>query len=315
MFNKNKSENRPTLFQGVWAAAVTPHRRKGFEADYAGMLELVDKLSRSGVDGIVLLGSTGEFLNIQPAERQRLVHLAVKRSRVPVVVGVGHSTLDAAVQLGEAAVNSDVAGLLLMPPYFYRYGEEQILEFYRMFAVAIGGALPILLYNIPAFANPLSVRVARELLLSGDFAGIKDSSGDPAFFDAMADLRREFPFSLLCGNDRLIAHAHRAGCDGVVSGIASAVPELIVAFRRALNQSDEVRAKELEVYLGEFIDWIERFPVPVGISAAVEARGAKVGPPAIPLTGAQDDALEEFRAWFTAWLPRIEQLKNARSTS
>jgi hypothetical protein len=55
----------PNPFTGVWAAAVTPHRGHKFEADYAGMLELVDKLGRSGVDGIVLLGATGEFLNIQ----------------------------------------------------------------------------------------------------------------------------------------------------------------------------------------------------------------------------------------------------------
>lgn len=315
MSNTAKSEPPPALFQGVWAAAVTPHRRKGFEADYAGMLELVDKLSRSGVDGIVLLGSTGEFLNIQPAERQRLVHLAVKRSRVPVIVGVSHSTLDSAVQLAEAAVDSGVAGLLLMPPYFYRYQEPQILEFYRLFALAIGGALPILIYNIPAFANPLSVRMAQELLLTGDFAGIKDSSGDPAFFDALAQLRRHHPFTLLCGNDRLISHAHRAGCDGFVSGIATAVPELIVALHRALNQHDEPRVLNLESHLHQFIEWIERFPVPVGISAAVEARGLNVGPPAIPLTAVQDDDLEAFKTWFKNWLPHVEQLNNARSSS
>jgi dihydrodipicolinate synthase/N-acetylneuraminate lyase len=301
----DNSAPSPNLFQGVWAAAVTPHRRHGFEADYAGMLELVDKLGRSGVDGIVLLGSTGEFLHVQPAERQRLVHLAVKRSRVPVVVGVGHSTLDAAIQLGEAAVNSNVAGLLLMPPYFYRYSEEQVMEFFRLFSVAIGGALPILLYNIPAFANPISLPMARELLLSGDFAGIKDSSGDPAFFDSLATLRKEHPFALLCGNDRLIPHAHQAGSDGLVSGVASAVPELIVALDRALNQRDQPRIQELQAHLSAFIEWIERFPVPVGISAAVEWRGLKVGPAAIPLTAAQDDALEEFKSWFANWLPTI----------
>jgi dihydrodipicolinate synthase/N-acetylneuraminate lyase len=309
-----QSEPTPNPFQGVWAAAVTPHRRHGFEADYAGMLELVDKLGRSGVDGIVLLGSTGEFLHIQPAERQRLVHLAVKRSRVPIVVGVGHSTLDAAIQLGEAAVNSNVAGLLLMPPYFYRYSEEQVMEFFRLFALAIGGALPILLYNIPAFANPISLPMVQELLLSGDFAGIKDSSGDAAFFDSLAELRRQIPFALLCGNDRLITHAHHAGCDGIVSGIASAAPELIVALDRALDRRDERRAQELQAHLSVFIEWIERFPVPVGISAAVEARGLKVGPAAIPLTAAQDDALEEFKAWLMNWLPYIEELKNARSS-
>lgn len=311
MFGRRREESKPLGFNGVWAACVTPHRREGHEADFGAMLELVDRTSGAGVDGIVLLGATGEFLHIKPDERQRLVHLAVKRSRVPVIAGVSHSTLDAAVQLADAAVDSGCAGLLLMPPYFYRYRPDEIVEFYRLFAIAVGGALPILLYNIPAFTSPIPIDVARELLLSGDFAGIKDSSGDPAYMDGLAALRREYRFSLLCGNDRLLAHAHRAGADGFVSGPACCVPELILGLNKALASGDSELASALQGRLDEFLDWIERFPVPVGISAAAEARGVKVGPPAVPLTAAEFALLEEFKSWFSAWLPRIQQLAHA----
>ncbi len=306
-------ENSTSTFHGVWAAAVTPHRREGYEADFASTLELVDRLSQAGVDGVVLLGATGEFLNIKLDDRQRLVHLAVKRSRVPIIAGVSHSTLDAAVQLADAAVDSGVAGVLLMPPYFYRYGDAELLEFYRVFAVAVGGALPILLYHIPAFTNAISPAVARELLTSGDFAGIKDSSGDPTYMDQLAALRRENKFSLLCGNDRLILHARHAGCDGIVSGVACAVPELILALNRAIDTGDSNAIQTLENHLLEFTDWLDRFPVPVGISAAAEARGIKVGPTALPLTSDQFDLLEEFKSWFKNWLPAIERLSYARS--
>ncbi len=311
MFRSRKAEPQRPGFRGVWAAAVTPHRREGYEADFAAMLELVDRLGQSGIDGIVLLGATGEFLNIKSDERQRLVHLAVKRSRVPIIAGVSHSTLDTAVQLADAAADSGVAGVLLMPPYFYRYGDPEILEFYRLFAVAIGRTVPILLYNIPAFTNPVSPDVARELLLSGEFSGIKDSSGDHAYFDTLATLRREREFSLLCGNDRLMSSAFRAGADGIVSGVACAVPELIVALHRALEKNDEPLIARLQEQLTEFIAWIERFPVPVGISAAAEARGLTVGPPAIPLTSDQFDTLEEFKSWLAAWLRNIQNLTHA----
>jgi dihydrodipicolinate synthase/N-acetylneuraminate lyase len=317
MFRSRKAEPQSrrssAAFHGVWAAAVTPHRREGYEADFASMLELVDRLSQAGVDGIVLLGATGEFLNIKLDERQRLVHLAVKRSRVPIIAGVSHSTLDGAVQLADAAVDSGAAGVLLMPPYFYRYGDAELLEFYRVFAVAVGGALPILLYHIPAFTNAISPDVARELLAGGEFAGIKDSSGDPAYMERLAALRRENDFSLLCGNDRLIVHSHRAGCDGTVSGIAGAVPELILALNQALTNANESEVHTLEQHLLEFTQWLDRFPVPIGISAAAEARGIKVGPPALPLTSDQFDLLEEFKSWFKNWLPAIEKLPYARS--
>ncbi len=316
MFRSRKTEpERGGGFSGVWAAAVTPHRRQGYEADFAGMLEQVDRLSEAGVDGIVLLGATGEFLNVKLDERQRLVHLAVRRSRVPIIAGVGHSTLDTAVQLADAAVDSGVAGVLLMPPYFYRYGDQEIVEFFRLFAVALGGALPILIYNIPAFTNTISPEVAAELLSGGEFAGIKDSSGDPAFFDALAALRRKSPFSLLCGDDRLIVHAHAAGSDGVVSGVACAVPELIIALRRALESADTTLAAELERHLLDFVGWIRRFPVPVGICAAVEMRGITVGPPAIPLTADQFESLEQFKLWFSEWLPAVQRISHARSSS
>lgn len=311
MFWSRKAEPVLPGFRGVWAAAVTPHRREGFEADHAAMLELVDQLSASGVNGIVLLGATGEFLHVKNEERQRLVHLAVKRSRVPILAGVSHSTLDAAIQLADAAVESGVAGLLLMPPYFYRYGPKEILEFYRVFAIAVAGAVPILLYNLPAFTNAIPTDVARELLTSGDFAGMKDSSGDAAVMASLSELRRNHEFSLLCGNDRSIVEARRAGYDGVVSGVACAVPELVLALCRALDGGDEERMRTLQSHLLEFIGWIERFPVPVGIAAATEVRGAKVGPPAVPLTGDQFDALEQFKEWFAGWLPPIQKLTNA----
>ena len=311
MFWSRKAEPQLPGFRGVWAAAVTPHRREGFEADHAAMLELVDQLSGSGVNGIVLLGATGEFLHVKPDERQRLVHLAVKRSRVPIIAGVSHSTLDTAIQLADAAIDSGVAGVLLMPPYFYRYGDAEILEFYRMFAVAVGGAVPMLLYHLPAFTNGISASVARELLASGEFSGIKDSSGDAGMMDTLAELRRNHDFSLLCGNDRRIVQVRRKGYDGIVSGVASAVPELVIALSQALDKADDAQVSALESHLRDFIDWIERFPVPVGIAAAAEARGAKIGPPAVPLTADQFDLLEQFKSWLADWLPVIRKLSNA----
>jgi dihydrodipicolinate synthase/N-acetylneuraminate lyase len=309
MFRNAKTEPKRHGLGGVWAAAVTPHRREGWEADFAGMLELVDRLSHSGVDGIVLLGATGEFLNLKRDDRQRLVHLAVKRSRVPIMAGVSHSTLESATKLSSAAVDSGVVGLLLMPPYFYRYDDAEILAFYRTFAETVGDALPVLLYNIPRFTNPISLNVARDLLSEGSYAGIKDSSGDLAFLESLSTLRRENPFELFCGDDRLLLDAVRLGCDGVISGVACAVPELILALYHA---TDDTLIAELRGHLLEFITWIERFPVPVGISAATEARGAKVGPPAIPLTAAQAVALEQFKDWFANWLPVIRKLPHAR---
>jgi dihydrodipicolinate synthase/N-acetylneuraminate lyase len=292
---------------GVYVAAVTPHRNKGYEADVGAMLELVDFLAGAGVNGIALLGSTGEFLHLAFEDRIRLVQLAVKRSRAPVLVGVGHSTLDGAIELGREAAAAGADGLLLMPPYFFRYGQEDIQEFYLQFAAAMGGTARIFLYNIPAFSNEIAIETATALLSTGRFAGIKDSGGQYGYFERLLAVSKEKPFTVLVGNDRIYARARRAGADGIVSGVACAVPELLVALHRAIQTGRTAEVERLDTRLQEFIAWHDRFPTPVAIKAAARERGLSVGPATAPLGPAGQKRLEEFREWFRGWLPEVQK--------
>ena len=297
---------QPTQLAGVFAAAVTPHRQEGHEADIGAMLELIDFLAGSGVKGTVVLGSTGEFLHMKPSDRSRIVQFAVKRSRVPVVAGVSHSTLDGALELASEAITSGAAALLVMPPYFFRYDQSDVAEFYRRFAIEIGRSnVPLLLYNIPQFTSPIAFETVRELLNSGYYAGIKDSSGDWPYFQQLAALRAQQEFTLFVGNDGIFPQAARAGADGVVSGCACAIPEVLVKLHAALTAQDEQAAATWTAHLNEFIAWIDRFPTPVGVKVATAARGLKVGPLAVPLAAEKCRALDEFQEWFKGWLPAI----------
>jgi 4-hydroxy-tetrahydrodipicolinate synthase len=288
-------------FSGVIAAAVTPHGKRGDEPDIGATLELIDFLCAAGVHGIALLGSTGEFVNLNCDDRVRLVYLAVKRSRVPVLAGVSHSTLDGALALGREGSTAGAAGLLLMPPFFFRYRQPEIREFYLRFAEMSHGA-PIYLYNIPAFTSEIAAGTAAELLSTGRFAGIKDSSGDWDNFQALSRCKQEHPCTLLVGHDGIFARARRAGADGVVSGVACAAPELLLALDRAIARYDEAETERLDARLHEFLERIESFPTPVAIKAALAARGIKTGPPPVPLARKTQAALDEFREWFKGWL-------------
>lgn len=299
--------NSDAPISGLFVASVTPHRQAGgCEPDVGSLLEMVDFLSGAGVNGVALLGSTGEFLHLTFDERVRMVQLAVKRSRVPVLVGVGHSTLDGAIALGREAVAAGAAGLLLMPPYFFRYSQEDIQEFYLQFAAAAGPAR-ILLYNVPFFTNEIAIETAIRLLGTGQFAGIKDSSGQYGYFERLLAVSKEKAFTLLVGNDRIYARTRQAGAHGVVSGVACAVPELLVALDRALQKNLADDVKRLDAKLQEFLGWHDRFPTPVAIKAAVEERGLKVGPLAVPLAPQSQKCLDEFREWFKSWLPGVQQ--------
>jgi len=289
-------------FSGVIAAAVTPHGKRSDEADIGATLELIDFLCAAGVQGIAVLGSTGEFVNLSGDDRVRLVYLAVKRSRVPVLAGVSHSTLDGALALGREASAAGAAGLLLMPPYFFRYGQPEIREFYLRFRTEMNHGAPVYLYNIPAFTSELARETAAELLATGRFAGIKDSGGSWDNFQALRRSKQEHPYTLLVGHDAIFAPARAAGADGVVSGVACAVPELLLALDRAITQHDDAGTARLDARLHEFLGRIERFPTPVAIKAALGARGIKTGTLPVPLAKETQAALDEFREWFKGWL-------------
>ncbi|MBV9084745.1 MAG: dihydrodipicolinate synthase family protein, partial [Acidobacteriaceae bacterium] len=84
--------NSSTPASGVYAALLTPRRPDSIEADTAAFLEYLDKVSSAHVDGLVFFGSTGEFVHFDLEQRMHVVTMGLRRSRVPVLVNVSHST-------------------------------------------------------------------------------------------------------------------------------------------------------------------------------------------------------------------------------
>lgn len=298
---------RQIRLAGVFAAIPTPRREDTLEADFSAALDLLDFVANAGVAGVCALGSTGEFVDFNFTDRQRLVYLSVKRSRVPLIAGVSHSSLAGALQLAAEAISSGADALIVMPPYFFRYEQPEVEAFLSEFGQEMAGAVPLLLYNIPQFTSPIAIETVARLAGSGLFAGIKDSSGDWDYFERLLALRRNGEFAILAGNDRIAARALRSGADGVVSGCAAAIPEIVVGLARAVSTGDERRASELDSRLQQFMEWIDRFPTPAAIRRAVELRGNKCGRPLVPLSPARAREMEEFAAWFKTWLPAAKK--------
>ncbi len=305
-FLMSDSQPNPKLASGIYAALLTPRRADSTEADGAVLLEYLDVITAAGVDGLVLFGSTGEFIHFDIEERKRVAALAIKRSRVPVLVNVSHSSLAGAIDLAQQAAEAGASGLLLLPPYFYSYGEEQIFAFYQKFMSAIGTALPVYLYNLPMFVSPISLELAARLFETGEFAGIKDSSGDAAYVQGLQNLHaRPLRFQFLSGSERLYAGTRQAGADGIVSGVAAALPELMVALDRALLASHEERTALLAKRLGEYLDHLDRFPATVIIRQTAVARGWSFSPVAVPFDEDLSAELIGFHGWFREWWPSV----------
>ena len=278
------------LNDGVFADALTP--RRDAEIDLGATLEIIDFLNAAKVDGVVLFGAAGEAVHFSLPDRLKLYNLASRRSRVPMIAGVTHSTLDGAVELAEAAIRADAAALLLAPPFAYRCRQADICDFFRGFARQVDGA-PILLHNLPALTEAMEPATAAALLATGLFEGVADASGDAAWLGEVASACAR-PFTSVAANDSALLESNNSG--HVISAAACAVPELL---RRPGGGSP------LAPRLREFLSRASCFPFPMAIREALAMRRIKTGPHAVDPGDAAATRLAEFREWFRAWLPEV----------
>jgi dihydrodipicolinate synthase/N-acetylneuraminate lyase len=294
----------PAEIYGVNTPLVTPHGA-GFRPDLGALIELIDFAAEGGVRGACIGGTTGEFVHFSLEDRCRTIEAAARHNRLPVIAGVGYTTLEGALNLAVAAVGAGAGALLIMSPYFFRYSQEDLREFLLRFADGAPPGVPLLLYNIPAFTNDLAGETLEELLSSGRFAGIKDSSGSWDLFVRLKALRARRPFVLLVGDDKLYTAARTQGADGVVSGCAGVLPELLVGIENSILAGDVGRAQSLDQRLREFLVWIERFPAPLGIKLALAERGLPAGLESAPLGSTTRRLADQFRGWFREWCPVV----------
>jgi len=249
-------------------AAAITPRNRNEEVDFGAAFELIDFLCRSGVSGIALFTAIGEYASIGDDDRSRLLCLAVKRSRAPIYAGIGAATFDAALGLARSARDAGAEALLLPPPHGFAYAQDDIREFYLQFAAHAEGGPAVYLMDSPGLCTGIDSAIARELIATGGFAGM---------------------------------------CD-FLSEAACALPELCVAQYEALAVGRTEHVARITAMLDEFTAWVREFPTPVAIKTAVALRGIKTGPLPIPLTPEKQRKLEEFRAWFAAWLPAAKKL-------
>jgi len=294
-------------FEGVNVAAITPRGKLG-DVDLGASFELVDMLCRAGVRSIALFTAAGEYAAFSSDERSRLVLLACKRSRVPLMVGAGSATLETSLTLARDARQAGVAAILLPPPFFYRYHQDDVHAFYHQFAQQLGGGIPVWISNYPSFTTPIEPTTALCLLETGWFAGIEDASGDLDTFASLRSAASRCGLPILSAHDGLLLEAGSAGVCGWMSTAASAVPELVVALHRAVGARDQARIDALAPLFEQFVSFASGLPQPAVVKLAVALRGLKTGPLAVPLPLAREREIDRFREWFQGWMPEIRKM-------
>lgn len=143
----------PTEFRGSYSVIVTPFSEDGSQIDVEALRGFLDWQLESGVPGVIVLGTTGEFLTVSDEERTQLVEATVRHvdGRMSVLVGTMNASTPNAVRYSREAEELGADGLMIVPPYYYTPTEDEIFGYYRAVAEAV--SIPIMLYNNPVTSN------------------------------------------------------------------------------------------------------------------------------------------------------------------
>ncbi len=213
--------DRPHRFQGVCAAALTAVT-KDFEPDTTRTIAHMKWLLDHGCDGINLLGTTGEAVSLSVKQRLEVMH-GVAESEIPlrrVIVGTGAAALADAVCLTREAVECGFAGVLVIPPFYFKeISNNAAVAYYRRLIDQVDRPdLKLYLYHFPALSGvPFAIESIARLVeeFPEIVVGLKDSSGAPGFADEIA---ANFPgFDVFPSSEALLQRARDRGWAGCIS--------------------------------------------------------------------------------------------------
>lgn len=229
------------MFSGLIPPMITPMRSRD-RLDVEGLGRLVEHLIQGGVHGLFVLGTTGEAPSLSHRLQQEVVSrtVAFVAGRRPVLVGITDTSFVETVRLAEHAHKVGAAGLVLSTPYYFPAGQTELKYYVDELIPEL--PLPVMLYNIPSLTKVwFEIETLQELSEHTKVVGLKDSSGDLAYFERAVGLKKLRPeWSIMIGPEALLAKSLALGGDGGVAGGANLYPNLFVSLYESYRRGDLV---------------------------------------------------------------------------
>lgn len=297
-------------FEGIYTPLVTPHS-ESFEIDREKFEDTINMLIDTGVSGLIVAGTTGEYYAQTNDERVEMMNLAksIIKDRVPLIVGTGAIRTEDSIFFAEQAKAMGADGLLVStPPYAYPTSREIALH---ALAIDRTANLPVMLYNYP---GRMCVNMDEETLdrlgRSPNFCAIKESSGEP---DRLHMLARDYPhIQLSCGMDDQALEFFAWGARSWVCAGSNFAPEAHIALYKACAlEGDFTKGRRIMSAMLPLMRVLEQGGKFVQcIKHGLTLRGIDAGPPRKPLQPLNKDEkrqLAEVIRTMNTTIERIEQ--------
>jgi 4-hydroxy-tetrahydrodipicolinate synthase len=263
-----------TTFSGIVPPIVTPLTLEG-EVDTTSLERLLSLQIEAGVDGLFVLGSSGEVGYLTDAQRAQVVQTAIGHvgGQVPVLVGVNDMTTNRVIAVAEQAREAGADAIVATAPFYAITDAAETATHFRSIHAAVD--LPLFAYDVPVRVHSkLNPAMLVELGREGVIAGVKDSSGDDVSFRML--LRQSAGlenFAVFTGHEVVVDGCLLMGASGAVPGLANVDPHGYVRLWRAAQAGDWAAAKAEQDRLTDLFSIVEA-PTPGRVSAGAAGLGA-----------------------------------------
>ncbi|WP_077329143.1 4-hydroxy-tetrahydrodipicolinate synthase [Virgibacillus siamensis] len=286
------------LLEGAFPVLATP-MHEDETVDYEGLKQNIEHFISSNVAGIIVNGSTGEFVSLTKEEKFELMEAAAEQvnGRIPLIIGTAAETTADAVEYTKKAEAVGADAALLINSYYAHPKENEIYEHFKTVAESV--SLPVMIYNNP-FTSGIDIETETILQVGRDVDNIthvKESSGEIRKVRDIARQGEQFikPF---CGSDDLVLESFLVGATGWVSVAGNIVPELATDLYTSYKEGDLDKAWDIYDQILPLCNFLEDSGKYVQIvKRGMELQGLAGGPsrkPRLPLTADEETTLREI---------------------
>lgn len=274
------------MFSGAITALITPF--KDGKLDEARLREQVEFQIKSGIDGLVPVGTTGESPTLDFPEHERVIALTVEiaRGRVPVIAGTGGNATSEALELHGFAKRAGATACLSVNPYYNKPSPEGLYRHFMTLADKVD--LPIVLYNIPGRTGiTMSPQTVARLSAHPNIVAIKEATGS---IDMASEILSLCDITVISGDDSLTLPLMSVGGKGVISVASNLLPAQIKQLTKLALAGNFAEAMTIHRKLFPLIKTLFLDGNPAGIKHAMKVAGKDTGEMRLPLWEASDAA-------------------------
>ena len=279
---------KKTIFEGMATAIVTPMTADGIDFDALG--RFIDFQIDSGINAIVVMGTTGENATIEYADQKEIIRYTVERvnHRIPVIAGTGTNNTDHVLHNTRNACEVGADAILVVTPYYNKATQNGLYQHFK--TIADASTVPVILYNVPGRTgcNLLPKTVAR-LAEHENIVAIKEATGNMAQMVEIMHLCGD-KIDVYSGEDALTVPMMAMGAKGTISVLSNVAPRESVAMTDACRAGDFKTAARMQADLLPLINALFSEVNPIPAKAGVSAMGFGEAHLRLPLTPMEDAA-------------------------